>query len=435
MPRELDRFREFVEYVENNKWKCRFCGNKYGGSATRIRAHLAGIPRYGIKGCEKVDHHVRAEALQKIEGKGRALDISTGGASGEGTERIVFGTSQIVIQSDDVSNPNDEQNANQPWRAPQEPSRYTSTGIGTASACPQDQVSLPSGDMPLDNLDTSQKPDLSNHRLDAAHGNEIASSPQQLPMDSSASPSLDFTELAALLEQPTHLESESEQQGLRASFPNDQFLGNRMSIGQQGFIGGDERYLSFDEPFADGITSDSLLHSTSRSNNHPSLLENLPEFRDEFVNTFEEIQMNELHNPTVESPLQIDSFLDVDGANRWQDCGQPCVVEVDPVRSNTSPTDTVQHPSQLPPRCDEEDGNDIRRFPSRTPMDKDPSIASQHTSVLDLLDPTASINAMGPSSSHGVSRLIYISSLLYRDLTCDVFLNKILPGVLQSGAC
>ncbi|XP_039162162.1 disease resistance protein RGA2 [Eucalyptus grandis] len=383
MPRELDRFREYVEYVQNNKWKCQFCGNKYGGSATRIRAHLAGIPRYGIKGCEKVDHHVRSEALQKIEGKGSALDISTRGASGEGTERIVFGASQIVFQSDDASNPNDTQNSNQPRCAPQQPSCHRSTGIGSASACPQDQVSLLIGDMPLDNLDTSQQPDLSNHRLDAAHGNEIASSLQQLPMDSSASPSLDFTELAALLEQPTHLESEREQQGSRglSSFPNDQVLGNSMSNELQEFIG-------------DGITPDSLLHSTNWSNNHHSLLENLPESRDEIVNTSEEIQMNEQHNPTVVSSLQIDSSLDVDGANRWQDCGQPCVVEVDP----------VQHPSQLPPRCDKEDGNDIRQFPSRTPTDIDPSIASQHSSVLDLLVPAASTNAIGPSSSHDSMR-------------------------------
>lgn len=403
MPRELDRFREYVEYVESNKWKCQFCGNKYGGSVTRIRAHLAGIPRYGIKGCEKVDHHVRAEALQKIEGKGSALDISTGHASGEGTERIVFVASQIVIQSDDASNPNDAQNSNQPWCAPQQPSCYWPTGTGTASACPRDQVSLPPGEMPLDNLDTSQQPDLLNHRLDAAHGNEIASSLQQIPMDLSASPSLDFTELAALLEQPTHLESEREQQGSRglSSFPNEQFLGNSMSNGQQVII-------------RDGITPDSLLHSTNWSNNHRSLLENLPESRDEIVNT----------NLTVLSPLQIDSFLDVDGANRWQDCGQPCVVEVDPVRSNTSPTDNVQHPSQLPPRCDKEEGNDIRQFPSRTPMDEDPSIASQHTSVLDLLDQTVSTNAMGPSSSHCVSGLIYISTMVpldpYISLDCYI---------------
>ncbi|KAL3748418.1 hypothetical protein ACJRO7_009628 [Eucalyptus globulus] len=422
MPRELDRFREFVEYVENNKWKCRFCGNKYGGSATRIRAHLAGIPRYGIKGCEKVDHHVRAEALQKIEGKGSALDISTGGASGEGTEKIVFGSSQIVIQSDDASNPNDTQNSNQPWCAPQQPSCYWPTGTGTASACPQDQVSLPPGEMPLDNLDTSLQPDLSNYRLDAAHGNEIASSLQQLPMDSLASPSVDFAGMAALLELPTLLEPEREQQnsiGL-SSFPNDQVLGNSRSSGLQEFIGGDvlttplliniattsipqysnEQYLSFNEQFADGITPDSPLHSTDWSNLHCSPSQNLLESRDVDVNISAEIQTNELHIPTVGSSLQIDSFLDADGANRLQDCGQPCVEEVIPVRNNTSPTDTVQYPGQLSPKCDKEDGNDIRRFPSQTPTDIDPSIASQHTrdsqnfeaTMIDSLVPEALTN-------------------------------------------
>ncbi|KAL3748399.1 hypothetical protein ACJRO7_009614 [Eucalyptus globulus] len=420
MPRESDRFRGYVEYVENNKWKCRFCGNKYSGSATRIRAHLAGIPRYGIKGCEKVDHHVRAEASQKIEGKGSALDISTGGASGEVLERIVFGTSQIVFQSDKASNPNDPQNSNQPGCAPPQPSCYWPSGIGTASAGPRDQVSLPPGDMPLDNLDTSQQPDLSNHRLDAARGNEIASSLQQLPMDSSASLSLDFTELAALLELPTLPEPEREQQNARglSSFPNDHVLGNSRSGGLQEFIGGDsttsipqfsnEQFLSFDEQFADGITPDSPLHSTDWSNLHRSPPKNLFESRDVDVNTSAEIQTNELHNPTVGSSLQIDSFLDVDGANRLQDCGQPYVEGVVPVCNNTSPTDTVQHPGQLSPKCDKEDGNDICRFPSQTPMDIDPSIASQHTSdsqnfeatAIDSLVPEASTNTVDPSSSH-----------------------------------
>ncbi|KAI6683021.1 hypothetical protein NL676_028934 [Syzygium grande] len=241
MPRELDPFRQYVEAVENNKWRCGFCGNKYSGGATRIRAHLAGKPGHGIKDCEKVDDRVKEEARQTFNGKGSMLAISTGGTSGEGTERTAFGPSQIVFQGDDASNPIDTQNSNQPGCTPQQPSVYWRTGTGTASACPQYQVSLPPGDMPLDNLDTTQQPDLSNHGFDAARGNEMASSLQQLPMYSPALSSLDPCELPALLEQLTNLESGREQQNARglSSFPNVQVLGsNSTSNGLQEFIGG-----------------------------------------------------------------------------------------------------------------------------------------------------------------------------------------------------
>ncbi|KAL3748391.1 hypothetical protein ACJRO7_009606 [Eucalyptus globulus] len=172
MPRESDPFRKYVEDLENKKWKCKFCGTESHGSATRIRAHLAGIPGYGIKVCEKVDHRVKAEALQKIKGKGSVLDISTGGTSGKGTERTVFGVSQSVFPGDDASNPNDTQNSNRPGCALQQPSCNWLTRTSTALACPQDQVSLPPGHMPLDNLDTTHQPNLSNRRLDVVHGNE-----------------------------------------------------------------------------------------------------------------------------------------------------------------------------------------------------------------------------------------------------------------------
>ncbi|KAL3748397.1 hypothetical protein ACJRO7_009612 [Eucalyptus globulus] len=107
MPKGRDRFREYVDYLENNKWKCKFCGIESQGSATRIRAHLAGILRYGITACEKVDHQVRVEALETFNGKGSGLDKSMGGTSGEGMERAVFGTSQSVLPSDGALNPND----------------------------------------------------------------------------------------------------------------------------------------------------------------------------------------------------------------------------------------------------------------------------------------------------------------------------------------
>ncbi|KAL3748402.1 hypothetical protein ACJRO7_009616 [Eucalyptus globulus] len=198
MPKERDPFRKYVDDLKNRKWKCKFCGTEFAGSTPRIRAHLAGIPGYGIKACERVEDPVRAEALETFDGKGSRLDKSTRGTSGKETERTVFGASQSVLPSDDASNPTDTQNSNRHGCALQQPSCNWLTGTGTASSCPQDQVSLPPSDMPLDNLDNIQQSDPSNRGLD----NENASSIQQLPMDSWASSCLDFSELPALGELP-----------------------------------------------------------------------------------------------------------------------------------------------------------------------------------------------------------------------------------------
>ncbi|KAL3748387.1 hypothetical protein ACJRO7_009602 [Eucalyptus globulus] len=524
MPRESDRFREYVDDLENRKWRCTFCKEKFAGSTPRIRAHLAGIPGRGIKACKEVKDAVRAEALETFNGKGSGLDKSTGGTSGKGTEGTVFGASQSVLPSEGALNPNGMQNSNQHACAPQQQSFYRPTGTGTAPACPQDQASLPPSDMSLDNLDNTQQSDPSNHWLDAAHGNENASSLQPLSSLYIGEPPA-LPELSTLLEfgtgaapacpqyevslpregkstggtsgegtegtdtqnsnqlgcapqqpsfypttgtgtapacpqeqgslppsdmlldnldtsQPPNLSNHwldaalgyeiappvkplsslyiSEPPALTELYTHLEFGGDVLPTPLLGNITttsipqySDEQCLSFDEQSANGVTLQALLYSTE--NLHNSLPENLRESHDVDVSTFEEIQMNEVRNPTGGSSLKIDSSLDVDRANRLQDCGQPCVVEVAPVRSNASPTDTVQHPCQLPQRCEKEDGNDTRRFPSRTPMDIDPSIASQHTSVLHSLVPEASTNEIGPSSSRGVSALIYISTMVPLD--------------------
>ncbi|KAK3424115.1 hypothetical protein EUGRSUZ_F00903 [Eucalyptus grandis] len=71
MPREKDPFRKYATFLNenNSKWRCNFCGQEHGGSATRIKAHLAGIGRFGIKGCERVDVDVKAEATKVLMAK------------------------------------------------------------------------------------------------------------------------------------------------------------------------------------------------------------------------------------------------------------------------------------------------------------------------------------------------------------------------------
>ncbi|KAI6687415.1 hypothetical protein NL676_024243 [Syzygium grande] len=72
MPREKDSFRDYAEFLQNNKWKCNFCNKEYGGSVTRIKAHLAGVGGYGIHGCNVVDREVRSEARKALKDKGPA---------------------------------------------------------------------------------------------------------------------------------------------------------------------------------------------------------------------------------------------------------------------------------------------------------------------------------------------------------------------------
>ncbi|KAI6687407.1 hypothetical protein NL676_024235 [Syzygium grande] len=73
MPREKDSFRDHVKFLDNNnKWTCNFCSKEYGGSVTRIKAHLAGVGGYGINDCKAVNSQVRSEARNALKGKGAA---------------------------------------------------------------------------------------------------------------------------------------------------------------------------------------------------------------------------------------------------------------------------------------------------------------------------------------------------------------------------
>ncbi|KAL3733522.1 hypothetical protein ACJRO7_022959 [Eucalyptus globulus] len=58
-----------LEVLPNKHWSCNFCGNSYAGSATRIKAHLAGVGGYGINDCKDVNGRVRSEARKAMKGK------------------------------------------------------------------------------------------------------------------------------------------------------------------------------------------------------------------------------------------------------------------------------------------------------------------------------------------------------------------------------
>ncbi|KAF8007533.1 hypothetical protein BT93_K1522 [Corymbia citriodora subsp. variegata] len=79
MPRE-DFFRHYIEFLQNNKWKGNFCNKVYGGSVTRIKAHLAGVGGFWINDCKDISDRVRSEAKKALKSKGTAE--SSNGAEG-----------------------------------------------------------------------------------------------------------------------------------------------------------------------------------------------------------------------------------------------------------------------------------------------------------------------------------------------------------------
>ncbi|XP_056173025.1 uncharacterized protein LOC130139640 [Syzygium oleosum] len=218
MPREVDPFRRHVEVVAN-KWKCKFCGKDFGGSATRIRAHLAGVPGYGIKLCERVDDHV-SQASKAMKGKSVADATHRGGASIEVTGRGSDGMDQIVVLgSDHGSSPHDMQNSNQ--NVPQQPSCHWQNGTvaGAASVDCQYQESFCLADMPVGDPEMPPQPNGSIQRSDDEHGTEKTSSLLQRSTDSPASIFLDLSQLPELFDQSIDLETRYEQQNSRGSSP------------------------------------------------------------------------------------------------------------------------------------------------------------------------------------------------------------------------
>ena len=66
MGREKDQFWVYAVKV-NGRFKCNFCEKDFPGGASRIKAHLAGVPGHDIKACNAVplDVQNKAKATQK----------------------------------------------------------------------------------------------------------------------------------------------------------------------------------------------------------------------------------------------------------------------------------------------------------------------------------------------------------------------------------
>ena len=76
MGRERDQFWAYAVKV-NGRFKCNFCKQDFPGGASRIKAHLAGVPGHDIKACNAVPQEVQEKA-QAITQKKREAQATQG---------------------------------------------------------------------------------------------------------------------------------------------------------------------------------------------------------------------------------------------------------------------------------------------------------------------------------------------------------------------
>ena len=66
MGRQRDQFWDYAEKLYD-RFKCNYCEQDFSGGASRIKAHLAGVPGHDIVACNAVPQDVqeKAQATQK----------------------------------------------------------------------------------------------------------------------------------------------------------------------------------------------------------------------------------------------------------------------------------------------------------------------------------------------------------------------------------
>ncbi|KAK4551754.1 hypothetical protein RGQ29_032275 [Quercus rubra] len=86
MGRQRDQFWDHAKN-ENGRFKCNYCQQDFPGGASRIKAHLAGIPGHDIKACNAVPQDVQEKA-QATQGTNKKLKSVSTSASKSKTETI-----------------------------------------------------------------------------------------------------------------------------------------------------------------------------------------------------------------------------------------------------------------------------------------------------------------------------------------------------------
>ena len=82
MVRKKDRFWEYVK-ESNGGFTCKFCERDFGGGATRIKLHLAGVKGRDIDLCTKVPDDLQAKAYLAIGGHNKKLKITSNSSNVE----------------------------------------------------------------------------------------------------------------------------------------------------------------------------------------------------------------------------------------------------------------------------------------------------------------------------------------------------------------
>jgi hypothetical protein len=83
MVRSTDRFWNDVEDMNNGGMKCNFCGHLFSQntSISRIKWHLSGVKRHGVKICENVPEEVQDAARAAIDGPPEKRNKNEAGSS------------------------------------------------------------------------------------------------------------------------------------------------------------------------------------------------------------------------------------------------------------------------------------------------------------------------------------------------------------------
>ena len=97
MGRKKDRIWMHVEKLNDDHFKCTFCGHVFSGGATRIKYHLAGDKGNDIEICTKVPEEVQEEASLTIGKPNKKLKGAS--TSNKDKEREIRPTS---ISKDDM---------------------------------------------------------------------------------------------------------------------------------------------------------------------------------------------------------------------------------------------------------------------------------------------------------------------------------------------
>ena len=105
MGRQRDQFWDYAEKL-NGRFKCNYCEQDFPGGASRIKAHLAGVPGHDIKACDAVTQDVqeKAQATQKkreaqvTQGTNKKPKSVPTSASKSKTKAIKIVT-QVILQS------------------------------------------------------------------------------------------------------------------------------------------------------------------------------------------------------------------------------------------------------------------------------------------------------------------------------------------------